>query len=62
MLQYALKATSLGDDVFGWDYSTNRLEEHLAALCGKEDAVFVSSGTMGNQISLKCLLGKPPNR
>jgi len=36
MLQYALKAASLGDDVMGWDYCTTRLEEHIAALCGKE--------------------------
>ncbi|PVF96275.1 hypothetical protein CPB86DRAFT_816527 [Serendipita vermifera] len=60
MLAYAMKAVSLGDDVFGWDYCTNRLEEHVAKLCGKEAAIFVSSGTMGNQIAVKCLLDKPP--
>jgi threonine aldolase len=62
MLAYALKAASFGDDVFGWDYCTNRLEEHVAKLCGKEAAIFVSSGTMGNQISMRCLLDKPPYR
>ena len=36
MLEYALRAASLGDDVMGWDYCTTRLEEHVAKLCGKE--------------------------
>lgn len=62
MLDYALKATSFGDDVFQRDYCTNALESHVAKLCGKEAALFVSSGTMGNQIALRCLLEKPPYR
>lgn len=60
MLEYALKAASLGDDVMGWDYCTNRLEEHVARLCGKEAGIFVSSGSMGNQLAIRALLGKPP--
>ncbi|KAG8823278.1 Threonine aldolase [Serendipita sp. 401] len=60
MLKFAMKATSVGDDVFGWDYCTNALEQHMAKICGKEAAIFVSSGTMGNQIALRCLFERPP--
>lgn len=42
----------LGDDVFGDDPTVNRLEEVAAALLGKEAAVFVPSGTMGNLIGV----------
>jgi threonine aldolase len=43
----------LGDDVFGEDPTVNRLQETSAQLMGKEAALFVSSGTMGN---LVCML------
>lgn len=43
----------LGDDVFGEDPTVNRLQETAAQLVGKEAALFVSSGTMGN---LVCML------
>jgi threonine aldolase len=43
----------LGDDVFGEDSTVNRLQEHAARLMGKEAALLVSSGTMGN---LVCML------
>ena len=42
----------LGDDVFGDDPTTNRLMEVAAARMGKEAAVFVPSGTMGNLIGI----------
>jgi threonine aldolase len=42
----------VGDDVFGEDPSVNRLQEYVAELLGKEAALFVPSGTMGNQICL----------
>ena len=52
----AMKAAMLeaetGDDVYGEDPTVNRLEETVAALLGKEAALFVPSGTMANQIAL----------
>jgi threonine aldolase len=42
----------VGDDVYGEDPTVRRLEEQVAALLGKESALFVPSGTMGNQIGL----------
>jgi threonine aldolase len=43
----------VGDDVFGEDPTVQRLEARVAALLGKEAALFVPSGVMGNQIALK---------
>jgi threonine aldolase len=43
----------VGDDVYGEDPTVNRLQEHVAELLGKEDALFVPSGTMGNQLCIK---------
>ena len=45
-------AAELGDDVFGDDPTVRRLEHRVAELLGKEAAVFVASGTMGNLIAL----------
>jgi threonine aldolase len=42
----------VGDDVFGDDPTVNRLEERAAEIAGKPAALFVSSGTMGNLVSL----------
>jgi threonine aldolase len=42
----------VGDDVFGEDPTVNRLQEMLADRMGKDAALFVASGTMGNQISV----------
>jgi threonine aldolase len=49
----AIQAAELGDDVFGDDPTVNRLQERVAALLGKEAALFVPSGTMSNQICVK---------
>ena len=43
----------VGDDVFGEDPTINALQERVAELLGKEAALFVPSGTMGNQICIK---------
>jgi threonine aldolase len=43
---------ALGDDVFGEDPTVNRLEEYVAALLGKEAALYAPSGTMCNQIGV----------
>lgn len=53
MLQAMLQAKT-GDDVFGEDPSINQLEEKTAAIFGMEAAIFCPSGTMTNQIAIKC--------
>jgi threonine aldolase len=52
-MRAAMHAAPVGDDVFGEDSTVNRLEERVAALLGKEAALFVPSGTMSNQICIK---------
>lgn len=51
-MREAMFRAQVGDDVMGDDPTINQLEEEAAAVLGKEAAVFVPSGTMGNQISL----------
>jgi threonine aldolase len=46
----------VGDDVYGEDPTINALEEEVAALFGHEAAMFVPSGTMGNQVSVRLLV------
>lgn len=53
MLQ-AMMAAPVGDDVFGEDPTVNALETKSAALFGMEAAIFCPSGTMTNQIAIKC--------
>lgn len=53
MLEAMMKAP-VGDDVFGEDPSINELENMAAALFGMEAAIFCPSGTMTNQIAIKC--------
>lgn len=53
MLEAMMKAP-VGDDVFGEDPSINQLEALCASLFGMEAAVFCPSGTMTNQIAIKC--------
>src|ERR1700742_4062620 len=53
MLDAMMKA-EVGDDVFGEDPSINRLEEMAAQLFGMEAALYSPSGTMSNQIAIKC--------
>jgi threonine aldolase len=52
-MRAAMAAAEVGDDVFHEDPCVNRLEERVAALLGKEAALFVPSGTMSNQIGVK---------
>src|SRR5215470_13123153 len=52
-MRAAMNAAEVGDDVFHEDPTLNRLEERVAALLGKEAALFVPSGTMSNQIAIK---------
>lgn len=53
MLQ-AMMAAPVGDDVFGEDPSINALEAKLANMFGMEAGIFCPSGTMTNQIAIKC--------
>lgn len=54
-MRRAMAEAELGDDVFGEDPSINRLEARAAALTGKEAAVFVATGTMGNLLAVLAL-------
>lgn len=49
----AMTEAPLGDDVYQEDPTVNRLEERAAAVLGKEAALFVPTGTMGNTIAMK---------
>lgn len=54
-MRKAMYEAEVGDDVFKEDPTINKLEEYTADLLGKEAALFVSSGVMGNQICLNVL-------
>ena len=51
----AISTAVVGDDGYGEDPTVRALEEHFAALVGKEAAIFVPSGVMGNQIAVRIL-------
>ena len=57
-MRSAMAEAEVGDDGYGEDPTVNRLEELFAARVGKDAAVLVPSGTMGNQLALR-LLGRP---
>lgn len=52
-MRRAMAEAEVGDDVFGEDPTVNALEARAAQILGKEAALFVPSGTMGNQIAIK---------
>ena len=52
-MRQAMAEAEVGDDVFGEDPTVNRLQDRVAELLGKERALFVASGTMGNQLCIK---------
>ena len=52
-MRRAMAAAEVGDDVYGEDPTINRLQERAAEKFEKEAALFVPSGTMGNQIAVK---------
>lgn len=54
-MREAMYTAEVGDDVYGEDPTVNRLEEYAAEVAGKEAALFVPTGTMGNTIAIKCL-------
>jgi threonine aldolase len=57
-MRKAMAAAEVGDDVYGDDPTVNRLEKLAADLLGKEAAVFVPSGTFGNQLALFTWCGR----
>jgi threonine aldolase len=54
-MRRAMAEAEVGDDVFGEDPTVNRLQQRVAELLGKEDALFVPSGTMSNLICVSAL-------
>ncbi len=52
-MREAMAGAEVGDDVFGEDPTVNRLQAEVATILGKEAALFVPSGTMGNQLCIK---------
>jgi threonine aldolase len=52
-MRRAMFEAEVGDDVYGEDPTVNRLERRAAEIFGREAAVFVPTGSMGNQIAIK---------
>ncbi len=52
-MRAAMAEAEVGDDVYGEDPTVNRLEARAAEIFGREAALFVPTGTMGNQIAIR---------
>jgi len=52
-MRVALAQAEVGDDVYGEDPTINKLEARAAEIFGREGAIFVPTGTMGNQIAIR---------
>lgn len=52
-MRAAMAAAEVGDDVYGEDPTINRLEQRAAEIFGREAALFVPTGSMGNQIAVR---------
>jgi hypothetical protein len=48
----AMQTCQVGDDVYGDDLTTNEMQRQYAKLFGKEDALFMASGTMSNLVGM----------
>src|SRR3954470_3353228 len=57
-MRAAMAAAEVGDDVFGDDPSVNALQETIAALLGKEAALFMASGTQSNLVAIMSHCGR----
>ena len=57
-MRQAMMEAEVGDDVYGEDPTVNRLQALAAELTGKEAALFVTSGTQGNMVSLLSHCGR----
>jgi threonine aldolase len=54
-MRAALASAAVGDDVLGDDPTVNRLQERMAGFLGKEATLFVPSGSMANQVSIRAV-------
>jgi threonine aldolase len=54
-MRSAIAAAPVGDDQYGDDPTVNALQERIAAILGKEAAIWLPSGTMANQVALRTL-------
>src|ERR1700689_1348496 len=54
-MRRAMFEAEVGDDVYAEDPTVNKLEQRAAEITGKEAAIFVPTGTMGNTIAIKLL-------
>lgn len=63
LFQAIVNASTFGDDIYDeeGDATVNEFQEKIKALTGKEAALFVVSGTQGNQICLRTHLHQPPH-
>jgi threonine aldolase len=52
-MRHAMANAEVGDDVYGEDPTVNRLEAEAAEVFGREAAIFVPTGSMGNQIAIR---------
>src|SRR6201996_7443041 len=52
-MREAMASAEVGDDVYSEDPTLNRLEREAAEVFGREAAIFVPTGTMGNQIAIR---------
>jgi len=55
-MREAMMNAEVGDDVYSDDPTVNSLEERVAALFGKEAAVFTPSGSLANQLAIRTLV------
>ena len=53
-MRKAMAEAEVGDDVWGYDPTVNRLQQVCAELTGKPAALYVTSGCMANQLAVKC--------
>ena len=61
MLQTMFTTATFTDDIYSRDATTVKLEEEVAKLAGHEEAMFVPSGTLANQLCLRTHLTQPPH-
>jgi len=52
-MREAMAQAPVGDDVYGEDPTVNALEERVAEILGKDAAIYMSSGTMTNQVAIR---------
>src|ERR1700739_1458415 len=52
-MRAAMAQAEVGDDVYGEDPTINKLDARAAEIFGREGAIFVPTGTMGNQIAIR---------